>query len=86
MNLVFSSQAWEDYQYWLETDRQTLKRINLLLKDTARNPTEGIGKPEPLRHALAGYWSRRITDEHRMVYKVVGDDLRIAQLRYHYQK
>lgn len=86
MNLVFSSQAWEDYQYWLETDRQTLKRIHLLLKDTARNPTEGIGKPEPLRHALAGYWSRRITEEHRMVYKVVGDDLRIAQLRYHYQK
>jgi len=86
MNLVFSPQGWEDYQHWLETDRQVLKRINLLIKDTLRNPTEGIGKPEPLRHALAGYWSRRITDEHRFVYRVVGDELRIAQLRYHYEK
>lgn len=84
MSLVFSAQAWEDYQYWLETDRKVLKRVNLLIKDTLRNPTEGIGKPEPLRHALAGYWSRRITDEHRSVYKAVGDQLWIAQLRYHY--
>ena len=86
MNLVFSPQGWDDYQHWLQTDRQVLKRINLLIKDTLRNPTEGMGKPEPLRHALAGYWSRRITDEHRFVYRVVGDELRIAQLRYHYEK
>ncbi len=86
MNLVFSPQGWEDYQYWLETDLKVLKRIHLLIKDTTRNPIDGIGKPEALRHALAGYWSRRITDEHRFVYKVVGDDLRIAQLRYHYEK
>lgn len=86
MNLVFSPQGWEDYQYWLETDRKVLKRIHLLIKDTTRNPSDGIGKPEALRHALAGYWSRRITEEHRFVYKVLGDDLRIAQLRYHYER
>jgi len=85
MNLVFSPQAWEDYQYWVETDRKVLRRIHALIKDTARNPANGIGKPEPLRHALAGYWSRRITDEHRFVYKAVGDQLWIAQLRYHYE-
>lgn len=85
MKLVFSPQAWEDYLHWQETDRKVVKRINLLIKDTVRNPTEGIGKPEPLRHALAGYWSRRITDEHRFVYKAVGDELLIAQLRYHYE-
>ncbi|MBS0630590.1 MAG: Txe/YoeB family addiction module toxin [Verrucomicrobia bacterium] len=84
MNLVFSAQGWEDYQHWLATDRQVLKRINLLIKDAMRNPTDGIGKPEPLRHALAGYWSRRITEEHRFVYKVSGNELWIAQLRYHY--
>lgn len=84
MKLVFSPQAWEDYQHWLETDRKVLKRINLLIKDAVRNPTGGIGKPEPLRHALAGYWSRRITGEHRLVYKVVGDQFWIAQLRHHY--
>lgn len=86
MNLVFSAQAWEDYQFWLETDRKILKRINLLIKDAARNASEGLGKPEPLRHALAGYWSRRITDEHRLVYKLAGGQLWIAQLRYHYEK
>ena len=86
MNLVFSPQAWEDYVYWQDTDRKVLKRINLLIKDTLRNPTEGMGKPEPLRHALAGYWSRRITDEHRFVYKATGTGLNIAQLRYHYEK
>ena len=84
MHLIFSDQAWEDYLYWQATDRQTLRRINELIKDTRRHPFEGLGKPEPLRHALAGYWSRRITEEHRMVYKVAGQDLLIAQLRYHY--
>lgn len=86
MNLVFSPQGWDDYQYWLETDRKVLKRIHALIKDAMRNPTDGMGKPEPLRHALAGYCSRRITEEHRFVYKVIGDELRIAQLRYHYEK
>jgi toxin YoeB len=84
MRLIFAEQAWEDYQYWLQTDRKITRRINELIKDTTRSPFEGIGKPEPLRHALAGYWSRRITDEHRMVYKVEGSSLLLAQLRYHY--
>lgn len=86
MNLVFSPQAWEDYQHWVQTDRKLLKRINELIKDTVRSPYAGIGKPEPLRHALAGFWSRRITDEHRMVYRMVGKNLEIAQLRFHYTK
>ena len=84
MKLVFSEQAWEDYLHWQETDKKMLKRINALIKETTRTPFEGTGKPERLKHALAGYWSRRITDEHRMVYKVDGDSLQIAQLRYHY--
>jgi toxin YoeB len=86
MNLVFAPQAWEDYQQWVKTDRKLLKRINELIKDTIRSPYQGIGKPEPLRHALAGFWSRRITDEHRMVYRVAGKSLEIAQLRFHYTK
>lgn len=86
MNLVFSPQAWEDYQHWVQTDRKLVKRINDILKDTVRSPYEGIGKPEPLRHALAGFWSRRINDEHRMVYRVTGNNLEIAQLRFHYAK
>jgi toxin YoeB len=86
MNLVFSPQAWEDYQHWVENDRKLVGRINELIKDTARSPYKGIGKPEPLRHALAGFWSRRITDEHRMVYRIVGKNLEIAQLRFHYAK
>jgi toxin YoeB len=84
MNLVFSEQTWEEYLHWQATDKSILRRINSLIKETMRTPFEGIGKPEPLRHALAGYWSRRITDEHRMVYKVDGKSLLIAQLRYHY--
>jgi toxin YoeB len=84
MKLIFAEQAWEDYQYWLQTDRQIVRRIHELIKDTTRSPFQGIGKPEPLRHALAGYWSRRITDEHRMVYRIAGDSLFLAQLRYHY--
>lgn len=84
MRLVFSEQAWEDYLWWQKTDRTILNRINRLLHEAARDPFHGIGKPEPLKHALAGWWSRRITGEHRLVYRVEGDQLLIAQLRYHY--
>jgi toxin YoeB len=86
MNLVFSPQAWEDYQHWVQTDRKLVKRINELFKDAVRNPYSGIGKPELLRHALSGFWSRRISDEHRMVYRMAGNNLEIAQLRFHYSK
>ncbi|HBX38249.1 MAG TPA: Txe/YoeB family addiction module toxin [Pseudohongiella sp.] len=84
MKLVFAESAWEDYLYWQRTDKKTLKRINTLIKEIQRQPFEGIGKPEPLKHALAGYWSRRINDEHRIVYRTDGDAILIAQLRYHY--
>jgi toxin YoeB len=84
MKLVFAEQAWADYLYWQKQDKRTLERINKLIQEVMRHPTEGIGKPEPLKHALAGWWSRRINDEHRMVYKVEGNALWIAQLRYHY--
>ena len=84
MNLVFSREAWEEYLHWQRTDPEILKRINQLIKETMRDPYRGIGKPEPLKHALQGYWSRRITGEHRIVYRVVGNQLWIAQLRYHY--
>lgn len=84
MNLLFAPQAWEDYLYWQITDRKVLKRINRLIEETRRNPFEGIGKPEPLKGDKRGYWSRRISDEHRFVYKGDGDALKIAQLRFHY--
>lgn len=84
MKLTFSSRAWEEYLFWQQIDKQMLKRINLLIKEIQRTPFEGIGKPEPLKHGLSGYWSRRIDDEHRLVYKFVNDELFIAQLRYHY--
>ena len=84
MNLIFSTNAWEDYLYWQKTDKKILKRINQLIKEIQRSPYEGIGKPEPLKHGLAGYWSRRINDEHRIVYKHEEDFIKIAQLRYHY--
>lgn len=84
MLLVWDEAAWEDYLWWQTEDRRTLKRINLLLNDITRNGNEGIGKPEALKHGLSGYWSRRITDEHRLVYKVVDDEVRIASCRYHY--
>lgn len=84
MKLIFAEQAWEDYLYWQNNDKKILKRINLLIKEIIRNPVEGIGKPEPLKHALSGYWSRRINEEHRIVYKVHNEALLIAQLRYHY--
>ena len=84
MRFIFAANAWEDYLYWQKSDRKVLNRINALIKDIQCQPFEGIGKPEPLKHGLSGYWSRRITDEHRMVYKVEGDAILIAQLRYHY--
>jgi len=82
--VVFTPNGWEDYTYWFSSDRATLKRINRLIDDIRRDPFEGIGKPEQLRHALAGAWSRRIDDEHRLVYLVDGDDVVILQARYHY--
>ena len=84
MKIIFSEHAWEDYLYWQRTDRKILVRINKLIKEIQRSPFEGTGKPEPLRHGLSGYWSRRITDEHRIVYKVEEDSVLLAQLRYHY--
>lgn len=84
MRLVFAEEAWDDYLHWQKTDRKRLARINALIREAARTPFTGTGKPEPLKFALAGYWSRRIDDEHRMVYTVDGDALVIAQLRYHY--
>jgi toxin YoeB len=82
--LVWDENAWDDYRWWQAQDRWVLKRINALLTDIQRKGNEGIGKPEALKHDLAGYWSRRITDEHRLVYKSVGDEVRIAACRYHY--
>lgn len=84
MNLVFSERAWEDYLYWQKTDKKMVQRINALIKEIVRSPYDGIGKPEPLKHALSGYWSRRINEEHRIVYKAADGSLLIAQLRYHY--
>ena len=84
MKIQFSENAWEDYLYWQKTDKSIVKRINGLIHDIQRSPFEGIGKPEPLKHALSGFWSRRINDEHRLVYAVEGNVLRIAQARYHY--
>ena len=84
MKLISSDHAWNDYLYWQNNDNKILRRINILIKEIKRNPFEGIGKPEPLKHALSGYWSRRINDEHRIVYKASADSILIAQLRYHY--
>jgi toxin YoeB len=84
MKLVFAEAAWEDYLYWQQKDKRMVERINKLIKEVHSEPFTGIGKPEPLQHALAGFWSRRITDEHRLVYRADGDSLLIAQLRYHY--
>ena len=82
--LVWDDNAWQDYLWWQQQDRKILKRINLLLQDITRNGNEKIGKPEPLKYDFAGYWSRRITDEHRLVYKVTETEVRIATCRYHY--
>ncbi|KPM55333.1 hypothetical protein CcI49_32550 [Frankia sp. CcI49] len=83
MRVVFTSQAWDDYTSWAD-DRKMLRRINRLIEESARDPAIGIGKPEPLTQNLSGFWSRRITDEHRLVYQVRGDDLIIIQVRYRY--
>lgn len=84
MKLIFDDDAWADYVYWQTQDRKILKRINELTTDVARNGNEGIGKPERLKHGFQGYWSRRISDDHRLVYKLSGDEIRIASCRYHY--
>jgi toxin YoeB len=90
MKFVFDQDAWADYLYWQTQDRAVLKRINTILRDIVRGSSEGepnvgLGKPEALKHGLSGYWSRRITDEHRLIYKVVEDEIRIAACRYHYE-
>ena len=82
--LTFSDEAWEDYLYWQNTDRSMLRRINQLIKEIRRSPYEGIGKPEPLKHQLAGWWSRRIDGEHRFVYRVTEHEVEISNLRNHY--
>ena len=88
MDLRFSNEAWEDYQHWLATDRAVLRRVNAIIKDTGRSPFEGIGKPEPLKGDLSGWWARRITEEHRFVYRIAGVQgaqvLDIAACRFHY--
>lgn len=84
MKLLWDESAWDDYVRWQTQDRKLVKRINALIKDVERNGNEGIGKPEPLKHGFRGYWSRRITDEHRLVYKISDDVIRIAACRYHY--
>jgi toxin YoeB len=86
VTITFSDDGWEDYFYWQAEDRKILKRINQLIEDISRNGNEGIGKPEPLRHEWAGWWSRRITQEHRLVYRAVGDSVEIAVCRFHYGK
>jgi toxin YoeB len=84
VRLIFAQEAWEDYLFWQKTDPKVVKRINAVIKDIRRSPFEGIGKPESLKHGLSGYWSRRITDEHRLIYKVSSDSVLLAQMRYHY--
>ena len=85
MNILFSTNAWEDYLHWQKTDKRVLKKVNAVLKDICRDdPFEGIGKPEPLKHAFSGFWSRRITDEHRIIYRIADGVVEVAQIRYHY--
>ena len=84
MKVVFSEHAWQECVAWQKTHPKLVQRVNALIREIQRSPFDGMGKPEPLRHALSGYWSRRVTDEHRIVYKVTGDAVLIAQVRYHY--
>lgn len=86
MGLIWSNDSWSDYLYWQKVDKKTVKRINELVKSCLRTPFEGIGKPEPLKGNLQGYWSRRITSEHRLVYKYENEKLFIASCKYHYSK
>lgn len=86
MQKIWDEEAWEDYLYWQTHDKKTLKRINNLIKDIERNPFEGLGKPEPLKHELSGFWSRRIDEQNRIVYRVQNDILQIAQCRTHYKQ
>ena len=85
MRLVFTPHGWADYTHWQTADRVIVKRINRLIEDALRDPSSGLGKPEPLRHVLKGAWSRRITEEHRLVYLVDDEDLVVLQARYHYR-
>lgn len=83
-DVFYTAKAQEDFEYWSRTDKRISERIERLIADTVSHPYTGIGKPEPLRHQLAGYWSRRITGEHRLVYRVVGSTIYVAQCRFHY--
>jgi len=85
MNLIFTDEAWEEYLYWQTNDKRNLKKINNLIKEIKREPFDGIGKPEALRHEFSGFWSRRITDEHRLVYEVSKNSISIVSCRYHYR-
>ena len=88
MNLLWTEEAWQDYLYWQNADKDILRKVNDLIKDAKRDPFKGLGKPEPLKESLKGWWSRRITGEHRLIYRVTGKDLsqqiEISQCRYHY--
>ncbi len=84
MNITFTNDSWQDYLYWQQTDKKILKRINALIKDIKREPFDGLGKPEPLKYELSGCWSRRITDEHRLVYEIRLNNIFIISCRYHY--
>ncbi len=84
MKYIFVDESWDDYLYWQKIDKKMLKRINLLIKDISRQPYEGIGKPEPLKHNYRGFWSRRINQEHRLIYQVREDEIRIIKCRFHY--
>ncbi len=84
MKLIFGEQSWSDYLYWQSTDKRILKKINALLQDIKRNPFDGLGKPEPLKHEMAGTWSRRITQEHRLVYEIFEESILVVSCRYHY--
>lgn len=84
MNLCFVDESWEDYLYWQKTDKKMLGRVNMLIKEILRTPYEGLGKPEPLKHKYRGLWSRRINEEHRLIYKVVEGEIWILKCRFHY--